>query len=59
MTEDHGNNFSFVFKKLGEFQDSDEAKEAVAIADEAVEIQELRRIIEEANAVDCIEFSTT
>lgn len=52
-------SFSVVFKKLGEFKDSDEAKEAAAVADEAEEIQELRRIIEEANTADCVEFATT
>lgn len=52
-------SFSIVFKKLGEFDDSAEVMEAIAITDEAEEIQDLRRIIEEANTADCVEFSTT
>ena len=59
MTEDPKASFSVIFKKLAEFNDSDEAREVAAVADEADEIQKLRRIIEETNTVDCVEFATT
>lgn len=52
-------DFSVVFEKLEELQDSNEAKESTALAAEAEEIQELRRIIEETNAADCLEFTST
>lgn len=52
-------SLTIVFEKLSEFKDSDEVKEAAAVADEAEEIQELRRIIEETNTPVCVEFATT
>lgn len=51
--------FSVVFEKLTEFQNTDEARDSRALAAEADEIQELRRIVEEAEAPDCIEFATS
>lgn len=56
---DLGTTFSVVFKKLAVLQETDEAKQSNALAEEAEEIQELRRIIEEDSAPDCFEFATS
>ena len=58
MSEEPKATFTVVFKKLEESQDTDVAKESRAIAAEADEINELRRIVEENTTLDCFEFAS-
>lgn len=59
MTRHAGANFTVVFKQLDVLRASGEFEEVETIRDEAEEIEELRRVIEETNAPSCIEFATT
>ena len=58
-TDEPETTFAVVFKKLAEYQGSDELEESRTLLDDAEEIQELRRIVEEETAPEYLEFATT
>ena len=51
-------SYTVVFEKLEESRDTDVARESRALAVEASEISELRRIVEDIATVDCFEFAS-
>ena len=59
MSGEPKTEFTIVFEKLKECQDSAEARESANLARAAEEIQGLRRILEETDASEYTEYATT
>ena len=59
MSKEATTNFRIVFTELNQFMVTEEAKDILIIKEVSDEIDELRRIVEEANAPQCTEFATT